>query len=106
MNWIENWVFNVYGGKLVARGAALASGWIIAHALPVIAAKAGVPLPFTPDQITAGMLSLSMFLFETIKKARMANPASPAVQTDARLPGSDIPAIASVAAANATTAKP
>ncbi len=92
MNSIENWIFNVYGGKIVARGAALAAAWVIAHALPAIAAKTGVPLPFTPEQITAGMLSLSMFIFETIKKFRMANPNSPAVQTDASKPGAVVAA--------------
>ena len=97
MNMIENWIFNVYGGKLVARGAALASAWLIAHALPAIAAKAGVPLPYTPEQITSGMLALSMFLFETVKKARMANPSSPAVQTDATEPGADVSAAAATA---------
>ena len=91
MNTIENWIFNVYGGKLVARGAALASAWLIAHALPAVAAKAGVPLPFTPEQITAGMLSLSMFLFETVKKFRMASQNSPAVQTDASVTAPSVP---------------
>ena len=94
INWLENWAFNVYGGKVVARGAALASAWLIAHAMPAFAAKFGIPVPFTPEQITGGMLSISMLIFETVKKIRMANPNSPAIQTDATKPGASISAAA------------
>lgn len=84
---IEGWLFNVYGGKLVARGAALLAGLVSAKLLPLIAAKAGVVIPFTPEQVLGAFLAASMWIFEEIKKRRMANPASPAVQTDPKLAG-------------------
>ena len=83
---IEGWLFNVYGGKIVARGATLAAAWIFSKALPLIAAKTGVVIPFTEAQILGSLLAASMWAFEEIKRRRMANPASPAVQTDPSKP--------------------
>lgn len=79
---IEGWLFNVYGGKIVARGATLGAAWIFSKLLPLIAAKTGVVIPFTEAQILGSLLSASMWAFEEVKRRRMANPASPAVQTD------------------------
>lgn len=101
-NWIEGWIFNVYGGKIVARGTTLAAGWLFAHLIPSAAAYFGVVVPFSQDQLTASLMAFSMWVFEEVKKRRMANPASPAVQTDAKAPGGDVSAVA-VAATIATT---
>ena len=82
---IENWLLNVYGGKIVARGATLAAAWVFSKLLPLIAVKTGVVIPCTEAQILGSLLAASMWVFEEVKRRRMKNPASPTVQTDKAL---------------------
>lgn len=91
---IEGWLFNVYGGKLVARGAVLAAALVSTKLLPFVAASTGVVIPFTEAQVLASLTAAFLWAFEEIKRRRMANPASPAVQTDAKAPGADVSAAA------------
>lgn len=74
---IEDFLLNKFAGKLLARGAVIASGWLAGLAL----SQAGVHLD--QAELQGAMILAANSLFEWFKAKRMANPASPAVQTDA-----------------------
>ena len=75
---IENWMLNVFLGKLVARGVVLATAWLVGQA-------ASAHIQLDPAQVSGALVLGANSLFEWVKARRMANPASPAVQTDPKL---------------------
>ena len=75
-NKIESWLLNVFLGKLVARGVVLATAWLVGQ-------SASVHVQLDPAQVSGALMLFANWLFEWIKARRMANPLSPAVQTDA-----------------------
>lgn len=83
----ENWLMNVFAGKILARAAVSIAGAIVgAAAAPVIA---GHPLPgIVLDQVQISEFLVAVgagaghAIFEWFKAKRMANPLSPTVQTD------------------------
>lgn len=95
MNWIENLLLNKLGGKLAARAATTLAGLAmtalagdkaqsVLAKLEAVLAAAGHPMSLQPNEavLTAAFISLAHAAFELFKAKRMANPASPAVQTD------------------------
>lgn len=79
---IESWLLNVMLGKMVARGAALLVGLIMGPIVQGYANRAGVDLHIDTVKLTGGLMLGANWLFEWFKARRMANPASPAIQTD------------------------
>lgn len=82
MTTIENWLLNVFAGKLVARAAVLIAAYIAGPVVQGLAAKAGLSIAADPAKVQAGLMVAFNAAFEWFKARRMANPASPAVQTD------------------------
>lgn len=78
----ENWLLNVLLGKIVSRGGVLLAGLIMGPAVQGVAAKAGIDLHVDPVKLTGGLMIVANAAFEWFKARRMANPTSPAVQTD------------------------
>ena len=89
---IENWLLNVFTGKILARVAVTIVGFVSSAAVQGVLSQAGVQVEIDQSELAAGMVALSHAAFEYFKKRRAANPASPAIQTDATAPGADIPA--------------
>jgi hypothetical protein len=90
---IENWLLNVFAGKIVARLAVLIIAWLASPAVQGVLSQGGVGVTINPDTFSAGMIALAGAAFEYFKKRRMANPESPVIQTDATAPGANIPAV-------------
>lgn len=83
----ENWLLNVLLGKIVSRGAALLAGLIMGPVVQGYAAQAGIDLHVDTVKLTGGLMIGANIAFEWFKAKRMANPLSPAVQTDpAKIP--------------------
>lgn len=99
VNKIENWLLNVFAGKILARLAVTIIGFIASGPVQAILSQAGVNVQIDQTALTGSMVALAHAIFEWFKKRRAANPASPAVQTDPSAPGADKSAIATVAAA-------
>lgn len=90
----ENWLLNVLLGKLVARGAVLLAGFIMGPVVQGLAAQAGVDLHVDTMKLTGGLMIAANAGFEWFKARRMADPSSPAVQTNtALLPPNPIPGL-------------
>jgi len=103
---LEGFLLNKFGGKLIARGAVIAAGAVasllagpqaqalIAKAAPALA-LIGISFSGPVDEIAlaSAFIGGANWLFEWFKARRMANPASPAVQTDDSKPGATIPAL-------------
>lgn len=88
----ENWLMNVLLGKLVARGAVLLTGLIMGPVVQGFAAQSGIDLHVDTVKLTGGLMLAANAGFEWFKARRMANPASPAVQTNpALLPPNPVP---------------
>ena len=100
MNTIENWVFNVLIGKLVARLIVTLVAALSSAAVKPILAQFGLHVEIDQAQLTTGMIVTAHAVYEWVKAQRMANPASPAVQTDPTAPGGDKSAVKTVAAVN------
>lgn len=96
---MENWLLNVFMGKVFARLAVTLVGVVASLPVQHILAMAGIQVQIDPVALAGGMTILAHAAFEWFKSKRMANPASPAVQTDPGAPGADKSAIATVAAA-------
>src|ERR1035437_1661328 len=84
---MENWLLNVFLGKLVARTAILIAAFVAGPVVQGLAAKAGIQVAIDPVKLGAELMVLGNAAFEWFKARRMANPNSPAVQTDAAKPG-------------------
>lgn len=84
MTWLENFLLNQFGGKLIARGVVLASAFIVAQA-------AAEGLTLNPVEVTGALMIWADWAFEWFKKRRMANPNSPAIQTDPKLGAVPVP---------------
>ncbi len=92
MDKIEGWLLNVFLGKLVARAAVIIAAYVAGPIVQGLATKAGVTVSVDPLKLQVEMMLLANAAFEWFKARRMANPNSPAVQTDARKPNAEIPA--------------
>ncbi len=92
MDKIEGWLLNVFAGKLVAREAVTIAAAAMAPAIQAVLAKYGVHYTINSTELAVGMIAGAHAAFEWFKARRMANPNSPAVQTDARKPNAEIPA--------------
>lgn len=99
MNTIENWIFNVLIGKLVARMVVTLVAALSSAAVKPILAQFGLHIEIDQAELTTGMIAAAHAAYEWFKARRMANPASPAVQTDPTAPGGDKSAVLTVAAA-------
>ena len=82
MDKIEGWLLNVFLGKIVARTAVLAAAYVAGPVVQGLAAKAGVQVAVDPVKLQVELMILANAAFEWFKKRRMANPVSPATQTD------------------------
>ncbi len=79
---IEDWLLNKFAGKLVARAAVTIAAYVAGPVVQGLAAKAGVSISINPGELEAALIVGAHGVFEWFKARRMANPASPAVQTD------------------------
>ena len=108
MNMIENYLLNVFLGKLIARGAVTVAGGLIGFLATdkaqSLLALLGVHLQIDQTTMVAGLTTIGAGAahagYEWFKARRMANPASPAVQTDQTAPGGTLSAAATVQAAS------
>ena len=91
---IEGWLLNRFGGKILARLAVTIVAYLASAPIQALLAKAGISLAVNPDELTAGLIAGAHAIFEWFKARRAANPASPAIQTDASKPGAEISALA------------
>lgn len=93
MNAIEDWLLNKFWGKIVARATvglagAIAAGLVSPKPASLLASAAahGVSLSVDPNAVAAAVVTAGSmaghWIFEWFKARRMANPNSPAVQTD------------------------
>lgn len=90
---LESFLLNKFLGKVVARIAVVIVGYVASTPIQALLAQVGVHASINQSELTAGMIALANTAFEWFKKRRMANPMSPAVQTDASKPGADVPAL-------------
>lgn len=93
---LESWLLNVFVGKLVARAAVTVAGFLASAAVQGPLSQVGISVQIDEATLVAGMITLAHGAFEWFKKRRMANPNSPAVQTDPNEPGGTIPATQAV----------
>jgi hypothetical protein len=98
MDKIEGWLLNVFLGKLVARAALIIAAYVAGPVVQNLAVKAGVSVSVDPAKLQVELMLLANAAFEWFKARRMANPNSPAVQTDAKKPGADVSAVAAAIA--------
>lgn len=83
LNRVEGWLLNVFLGKLLARAAVTITAYVASTQVQNALALAGVHgLVIDRAELTAGLIAAAHVIFEYFKKRRMANPGSPAVQTD------------------------
>ncbi len=92
MDKIEGWLLNVFLGKLVARAAILIAAYVAGPIVQGLATKAGISVAVDPAKLQVELMLLANAAFEWFKARRMANPNSPAVQTDASKPGAVVAA--------------
>lgn len=72
---LEDFILNKFVGKLIARGAVILASVIVGKA-------ASAHISLDQAEVIGAITLAANGLFEWIKARRMANPASPAVQTD------------------------
>lgn len=99
---IENWLLNKFAGKMVSRLSIAIIGWLTADNVQALLIKiAAVAKTFgisistgkiDEAELTAFLIGSGLAALEWFKKRRAANPASPAVQTDASKPGGHLSA--------------
>lgn len=77
---IEDFFLNKFIGKLVARAAVTAAGYLASGVI-------GVHVNVDPNELNAAVIAGAHAAFEWFKARRAKNPASPAVQTDLSKPG-------------------
>ena len=82
---LEGWLFNVFAGKLLARAAVTLAAYLVSAPVQMLLKSVGVTIEINQAELTAGLIALAHSLFEYVKKRRMANPESLAVQTDPSL---------------------
>ena len=92
MSKIENWLLNVFIGKVITRMAVTIIGLIASAPVQAVLAQMGVQVQIDSTTLAGGMIALAHAIFEYFKKRRMANPESPAIQTDAMAPQANVPA--------------
>lgn len=80
MTKLEDFLLNKFAGKLIARGVVLLAGLVVGKA-------ASVGVHMDPTEVAGAFGLGATWLFEWFKARRMANPNSPAVQTDKSKPG-------------------
>lgn len=81
-NKIESWLLNVLAGKIVARAAVTIVAWVGSVGVQAVLKQAGIQVQIDPAELTTGLIAGGHAVFEWFKARRMANPLSPAVQTD------------------------
>lgn len=91
MNKLEDWLLNIFVGKVVARTAVMLAGYVAGPVVQSLAGKAGVSVSVDPLKLQAAMMIALQIGFEYFKARRMANPNSPAVQTDSSKVGVPLP---------------
>lgn len=99
---IESFLLNKFLGKVCSRLAVTIVSALAAAPVQALILKADVWLayvgihvhidPINQVELTAAMIAAGQAAFEYFKKRRMANPLSPAVQTDPKLIASVPPA--------------
>lgn len=82
-NKIESWLLNVFAGKIVARAAVTIAAYVASASTQALLGRAGLSVQIDQAELTAGIIAGAHAAFEWFKARRMANPTSPAVQTDA-----------------------
>lgn len=77
-NKIEEWLFNQFAGKLVARAAATVAGFVASAAVQAYLAKAGVHgVAVDPTELTAGFIAAAHAAYEWYKAWRAkSNPVA------------------------------
>lgn len=85
MDKIEGWLLNVFLGKVLTRVAIVIAAYVAGPLVQGLAVNAGIHIAIDPAKLQAELMTLSLVAFEWFKKRRMANPSSPAVQTDPAL---------------------
>lgn len=92
LNKIEDFFLNKLAGQVIARLSILAATLVSGPLAAYVTAKTGVHLTVSPVEVQMAVGSLLTLAFGKLKAMRMANPNSPAVQTDASKPGSQVSA--------------
>ena len=75
LNKLEGFLLNKFAGKLIARGVVILSSLIVGKA-------ASAKIHLDPLEVAGALTLAGNAAFEWFKARRMANPMSPAVQTD------------------------
>ena len=95
MDSIESYLLNVFAGKLIAHAAVLLSAYVAGPVVQTIAAKVGITVAIDPVKLQAELMVLFLSAYKWFEARRMANPNSPAVQTDPTLMASTSVAVSS-----------
>jgi len=89
----ESWLLNVFAGKVLTSVAVTTIGWLVSAPIQSALASFGLNLQVDQAKFTSGLIAAAHIGLQWIKARRMANPNSPAVQTDPEKPGADVPAV-------------
>ena len=77
MSTIENWLLNVFLGKIIARAAVTIAGLAAAGGIHDALSAYGVQVQIDPTLLAGGTTVAAHALFEWVKKSRLATAAAP-----------------------------
>lgn len=75
MKRLEEWLFEKFAGKVLARAAVTFAAWVASTAVQGALARAGIHATVDPSELTTGMIAAGHAAFEWFKAWRASKKA-------------------------------